>query len=76
MRKSEINSKKWVFQWKCAAEKLKKQHASELAKMTDARAREISTSLLNMAAIKRLRIIQRPISGLVKQQEYFKRWMH
>ena len=66
--------KKWVQQWKVAADKLEEQRASELSAMTDAHACKISEWLLDMAGNKRLIGPKRISSGLVEQQKYFMRW--
>lgn len=66
--------KKWVQQWKVAADKLEEQRAFELSAMTDARAGKISEWLLAMAEDKRLNGPKRISSGLVEQQKYFMRW--
>ena len=66
--------KKWVQQWKVAADKLEEQRASELSAMTDAHACKISEWLLSLAELKRLKGPKKIYSGLVEQQKYFMRW--
>jgi len=64
--------KKWVRQWKTAAEKLEQQRAFELEQLTDERARRISEWVLS--EFERLIDSSRKSSGLVDQQKYFMRW--
>jgi len=44
--------KKWVQQWKVAADKLEEQRAIELSTMTDPHASKISDWLLSLGTVK------------------------